>query len=141
MFNSENGISSIVGVLDDSKIFDGYKKLDIPVTKALVYCSFQTLSDRIAKRNEDTLNSGKFEDIRASTHPLFDFAKLFRPKTEEDDPKAVLEELDRRTVIDIFNSNYDAMKREMLGLEIQMNFQNRRTENLKKRGRMKKENY
>ena len=114
LLNAESGISTIIGVLDDSELFKGYPKPNARVTTVLVYCSFQSLSDRVAARNNTALESGRYEEL--GNTPLFDLP-TFRPKTEQDDPKAIVEELDRKTVVDAFNLHFDAMKKEKLRVE------------------------
>lgn len=70
LLNAESGISTIIGVLDDSELFKGYPKPNARVTTVLVYCSFQSLSDRIAARNNTALESGRYEEFREHTHFL-----------------------------------------------------------------------
>ena len=110
--NSDAGISSILGVLDVDDIFNREIMGKIQITTVFVYCSFDELAQRIGKRNDEAIANKKYDEIR--TGKLIEFAKVFRPMTEEDkdvDPK-VVQTLDRQAVERAFNSDFAIVELE-----------------------------
>jgi hypothetical protein len=97
--NSVRGKASIFDHIRVDAIFQQIMKIPVqlPLTFALVYCPFHTLSERMDQRNAKAVAEGKPHEMRRGTFPFFQFAKIFGPKQKEDD--IVLETLHREIVI------------------------------------------
>ncbi|MBA3958128.1 MAG: hypothetical protein H0X51_07035 [Parachlamydiaceae bacterium] len=69
-------------------------KIKVPSVKfALVYVPFQTLAERVIKRNNKALSEGNFGDARPGVFPLEQFTKLFRPRNDSDLDSEIVQKL------------------------------------------------
>lgn len=101
------GKASIFDVLEIENVFRHVLKSNFhaPIKIALVYCPFKLLTERMAERNRKALENNDFLEIRAGPFPLFQFARLFGPKQNDDD--LVIETLTREDVEKAFDINFD----------------------------------
>jgi len=98
-------------------VFDIVKPEDIPedplknglsIKYVLVYCPFHTLSQRVANRNRQALESGRTQELRSGTFPLIQFSELFGPRKASDSDGDVIDRVTKKMVEDDFNLHFDA---------------------------------
>ncbi len=89
--------------------FEGHalSKQKESVKSVLVYCPFHTLTVLIAKRNQEARDQRKYTEIRASVHPLFQYAELFRKKGPTDTAEKI-GTITREQVEKDFDENFNA---------------------------------
>jgi len=103
---AKSGRPVVFDLLQVKDIFNHALGKEHPSLKiALVYCPFQTLAERVVRRNAEALKIDNFDDVRPRVFPLEQFSRLFRPKREENE--IVVQRLSRKEAETAFDLAFE----------------------------------
>jgi hypothetical protein len=103
---SSQNINVILEMLSPESIIQpvNFERYHMPMRFVLAYCPFGLLTKRIADRNKSAMENKDYHELRKGTFALFQFARLFRPKENENE--ITYDTVTRQMVEDAFESNF-----------------------------------
>jgi len=95
--------------ISDDELFEKHAlSKENNIQSVLIYCPFHTLTEMVAERNAKAREKKDWGNVRASTGPLEQFAKLFGPRQATHSDADVIDTVTKETVMDDFDFNFEA---------------------------------